>query len=178
MTYYTPDKEFEARSLAKGSDVLQELNAVAAAFNLAAVDLTELQGEVAVLQAGSPINFGASLDIRYALTSVSGTNTITATAATAPAGTDNLAEGHYYWLQPANDNTGNVTLDIGTADGAVSIKQLSSGSYAELASGDLQSGGWYLIIYDASESAWLLMGTSGSAVQGYFTTQFFDVQNY
>lgn len=77
-----------------------------------------------------------------ALSSVSGTNTITATATGVT-----LAAGMLIGLTPTGTNTGATTLNINSG-GAINVRRYD-GSTA-LASGDLASGKSYLLLYDGT----------------------------
>lgn len=81
------------------------------------------------------------------LTSVSGTNDITASSDTAlVVAISAYAQPMAFWLIPANTNTGGVTINI---DG-VGVKNLKDNAGATLAGGDLVAGSTYLIWYDGT----------------------------
>jgi len=84
------------------------------------------------------------------LTSVSGTNTITATASVAFTG---YVTGMTYYLRPAAANTGAVTINI-NSQGAKSVVQ-SDGT--ALVSGALDTAALYQLVYDGTN--FVIMGT-------------------
>lgn len=77
------------------------------------------------------------------LTSVSGTNTITATAPLSMAA---YAAGQLFNFKAAGGNTGAVTININSL-GAKSIKKFTS---VDLASGDIATGSIVTIVYDGT----------------------------
>lgn len=78
------------------------------------------------------------------LGSVSGTNTITATS-TAPYNA--YTKGNAFLFNPANSNTGAVTININ----GLGAKNLKSAAGNDLVSGELVTGQTYLIFYDGTE---------------------------
>jgi hypothetical protein len=176
VSYYTRVKTFLLGTLARGSDVRFEYDAIAASFDTVEAAILALQGEVSELQTGGETGWAASIDTRWALGTVAGTDTITAVAPGSPTATDTLTDSLFFFIEPANDNTGAVTLNIGTSEGAEPIQKLSAGVYTNLSGGDLQAGAKYLIIYDASEGAWMLhdpmTGTASDSESNIFNTNF------
>lgn len=89
------------------------------------------------------------------LTSVAGTNTITATVATAGSvtfGPTALAANQRYILTPANTNTGAATLNITSPNGgsALGAKNIFCGG-AALVGGELVAGVPIEVIYDGTQ---------------------------
>lgn len=93
----------------------------------------------------------------YPLTSVSGTNTITASV--TPTLTA-YANGNTFYLKPANTITGSATLNINT----VGAKSLVSVAGSALASGDLRSDTIYLVMYFSTSDHFRVLTPLGSGV--------------
>lgn len=81
------------------------------------------------------------------LTSVSGTNAVTATPAISGSGFAAYETGNSFSLIPANTNTGAVTIDI-AGRGAKNLKDASG---ADLDAGALVAGALYTISYDGTD---------------------------
>ena len=80
------------------------------------------------------------------LTSVSGTDTITAATLVAAGALASYQQGNKFSFEPANTNTGAVTIEIDSL-GAKSIKTRAGGA---LAPGEIVAGSEYLIEYDGT----------------------------
>lgn len=89
------------------------------------------------------------------LSSVSGTNTITAT--TSPVITS-YQDGQLFQLKPANDNTGAVTLNIAS----IGAKSLVSSAGSALGSGDIVSSTIYLVRYYSTGDHFRVLSALGS----------------
>jgi hypothetical protein len=93
------------------------------------------------------------------LTSVSGTNTITATATPSSA---SLQVGMSFYLKPASDNTGAVTISI-NALSAVSIVDVTGSA---LSANSLLSTSLYLLVYDGTN---LVIVTASPTPSTFYT---------
>lgn len=86
--------------------------------------------------------------------------TANAITATLNSSFTTLADGRHFTLQPTSDNTGAVTLNV-NGIGAKAIRKFDSTGEVALASGDLQSGAFYKLIYDSSANsaagAWIVL---------------------
>jgi len=91
----------------------------------------------------------------------SGTNTITATYAKAPAA---YQAGQKFSFKAANTNSGSATLNVNSL-GAKTIKKVSNGALTTLASGDIVSGVIYEVTYDGTDM--LLGAGSGGGGAGW-----------
>ncbi len=92
----------------------------------------------------------------YVLTSVSGTNTVTASA---PAWVSALTDGLTVYLKPAADNTAAVTLNINS----IGAKSVVSTAGAALSSGALDADKIYLLRYYSADDEFRIIGESTSA---------------
>lgn len=83
-----------------------------------------------------------------------------------------LVDGLICSLQPTADNTDAVTLNVNSI-GAKSIRKFDSTGEVALASGDLQSGGFYHLIYDSSANslagAWIVLNPTAQAQNANLT---------
>lgn len=109
-------------------------------------------------------------DDQGGLVTVAGTaNAITATLNSAFTA---LADGRHFTLQPASDNTGAVTLNV-NGIGAKAIRKFDSTGEVTLASGDLQSGSFYHLIYDSGANsaagAWIVLNPTAQAQNSKLT---------
>ncbi len=111
--------------------------------------------DVSSLSGGGAPGFGALIDTRWYLVDTS-SSTTTYTAVTSPAatGSDSIPTGYMVLFDPANGNTGACTLNIGSSEGAVSIKKDVSGSKQDLAAGDMTD--LTLVAFDGTD--WLFVG--------------------
>ncbi|PWE32787.1 hypothetical protein DDZ14_08555 [Maritimibacter sp. 55A14] len=101
------------------------------------------------------------------LTSVAGTNTLTASVTPAlPAG--GLDAKMAFWIEPAADNTGGVTLNIGSTS---DVPVLTADGSA-LTAGDFAAGTMYLIRYDGTNFR-VIGGGSGASAATVFDYQAF-----
>lgn len=91
------------------------------------------------------------------LQSVAGTNAITASLLLG-TGFSALGNGMVAILEPANSNTGAVTLDINST-GAKSVRD-NTGTV--LSAGDLVAGSTYLIVFLASDDHWRILSSAGT----------------
>jgi hypothetical protein len=90
------------------------------------------------------------------LGSVSGTNTITASA--TPFALTSYADGQNFQLKPANTITGAATININS----IGAKAIVSASGAALGSGDLQSSAIYLVRYYGADDHFRVITALGS----------------
>ena len=95
------------------------------------------------------------------LGSVAGTDTITGSLTPAVS---SYANGMEVWFEPAGNNTGATTLNINGV-GAESVVALD-GSTA-LAADELVSGVWAHVIYDLSNTNWVLQNTQSTSVPSH-----------
>src|SRR5262245_47109695 len=92
------------------------------------------------------------------LTSVAGTNTITATA--TPALTASLTNDMLFILKPASTNTSTVTLNVNSG-GAVAVVDAEG---TALTAGALRANANYLIKYDSGFAKYSIVGYTPAAV--------------
>lgn len=111
---------------------------------------------IAAISVGSVVAFGHAYDSRYhwADTSAS-TTTYTATASPAPDITDTIPTGYRVTFLPATNNTAASTLNIATAEGAVTIKKYIDGALSDVAAGDLNTLTPALLVFDGTY--WILI---------------------
>lgn len=121
--------------------------------------------DVSSLSGGGAPGFGALIDTRWYIVDTSGSTT-TYTAVTDPAATasDTIPDGYMVLFDPVNANTGACTLNIGTLDGAVSIKKMQNGTKVDLTAGDLD--GLTLIAFDGTDWLFVGGGTGGGGAAG------------
>ena len=96
------------------------------------------------------------------LTSVAGTNTITASHATLTA----YANGQRFIFLAANSNTGATTLNINSL-GAKAVRWHNSACIG----GEIQLGCWYEVIYESAQSAFQIIASS-SPLSVFFDSLF------
>jgi hypothetical protein len=86
--------------------------------------------------------------------------TANAITLTLSSGFTALKSGLVCSLQPTADNTGAVTLNVNSI-GAKAIRKFDTTGEVALASGDLQEGGFYLLLYDSGANsaagAWICL---------------------
>ncbi len=94
--------------------------------------------DVSSLSGGGAPGFAALIDTRWYLVDTSSSTTAYA-GVTSPAatGSDSIPAGYTLVFDPVQANTGACTLNIGTSEGATSIKKVSGGSKSDLDAGDL-----------------------------------------
>lgn len=116
--------------------------------------------DLSSLAGGGTPNFNSAIDSRWYISDTSSSAT-TYTGVTNPTatGSDSLATGYSIIFKPATTNTGSSTLNLGTSDGAVTIKKISSGTVQNLSAGDLDSDAFYLLAFDGTN--WLQVSGSG-----------------
>lgn len=133
-------------------------------FNDSMKHIKNTMDEVTALSGGGVPGFGAPLDTRYYVADTSASTT-TYTGVTSPAATalDSIPTGYSIIFEPASANTGACTLNIGSADGAVSIKKVSAGAKVALAANDLF--GEVPLIYDGTD--WLAIGIAPEVDTAY-----------
>jgi len=139
-TYYTVTKTFTANTLAVGGDVLFECDAIAAAFEGVNSAIVGVQGEISEYHTDASVGFGASLDLRWIWTTT-GTNAYSTTPPGAVAALDTITTGMTAVVEFATTNTSTTcTLDIGSSEGAVSLKvEDSAGAMQDPAIGYLST---------------------------------------
>lgn len=114
------------------------------------------EGDISSLSGGGTPGFNSAIDSRFVLVHIpdspQSTTALSVTPNTAPSGSPlpSIETGAYYILVPGVTNTGATTLDIGTSEGAVAIKKYSSGSKADVESGDLVATKPVLIAFDGT----------------------------
>ncbi|MDP7638060.1 MAG: hypothetical protein QF577_11020, partial [Phycisphaerae bacterium] len=85
--------------------------------------------DLASLAGGGAPGFNSAIDSRwYVADSSSSTTTYTGVTNPTATGSDALATGYSIIFKPATTNTASSTLNVGTSDGAVTIKKISSGA--------------------------------------------------
>src|SRR3990167_1884233 len=99
-----------------------------------------------------------------ALTSVAGTNTITATGPANYALSSRVA----LILVPANTNTGATTLNVTPSGGSALTAKNVFWNGVACVGGELKAGIPYLVIYDGTQ--FNIVGGSTTAASGGFTT--------
>ena len=118
------------------------------------------QDDISALSGGGEPGWNAAIDSRWYVSDTS-SSTTTYTGVTNPTATssDSLFTGYSIIFKPATTNTGSSTLNLGTSDGAVTIKKLSSGTLQNLSAGDVDSDAFYLLAFDGTN--WLQVSGSG-----------------
>ena len=118
------------------------------------------QDDISALSGGGVPGWNAAIDSRWYVADTS-SSTTTYTGVTNPTATssDSLATGYSIIFKPATTNTGSSTLNVGTSDGAVTIKKVSSGTLQNLSAGDFDSDAFYLLAFDGTN--WLQVSGSG-----------------
>lgn len=102
--------------------------------------LDQFFSDIANLQVGAAPGWGAAIDTRWYVADTSASTT-TYVGTTTPSATGNaLFTGFSLRFKPANTNTAASTLNVGSTDGAVSIRKYSSGTLTTLSAGDLVAG--------------------------------------
>lgn len=114
------------------------------------------QDDISALSGGGVPGWNAAIDSRWYVNDTS-SSTTTYTGVTNPTatGSDSLFTGYRIFFNPANTNTGASTLNVGTSDGAVSIKKIASGAKANLDAGDLDDNGIYELTFDGTD--WIMI---------------------
>ena len=116
--------------------------------------------DLASLSGGGAPGFNSAIDTRwYVADTSSSTTTYTGVSNPTATGSDALATGYSIIFKPATTNTASSTLNLGTSDGAVTIKKVSSGTLQTLSAGDFDSDAFYLLAYDGTQ--WLQVSGSG-----------------
>lgn len=118
------------------------------------------QDDVSALSGGGVPGWNAAIDSRWYVSDTS-SSTTTYTGVTNPTatGSDALFTGYSIIFKPATTNTGSSTLNLGTSNGAVTIKKVSSGTLQNLSAGDFDSDAFYLLAFDGTN--WLQVSGSG-----------------
>ena len=124
------------------------------------------QDDISTLQSaafsGATPGWNAAIDTRwYVVDSSSSTTTYTGTTSPTATGSDSLFTGYFIVFKAATTNTGTSTLNVGSADGAVNIKKMSSGAKAALTAGDLDSDNFAELIFDGTD--WILLNPPAAA---------------
>jgi|TARA_Y100000031_G_C8216967_1_gene383925 hypothetical protein len=116
--------------------------------------------DLASLSGGGTPGWNSAIDTRwYVADTSSSTTTYTGVTNPTATGSDSLAAGYSIIFQPATTNTGSSTLNVGTSDGAVTLKKISSGTLQNLSAGDFDSDAFYLLAFDGTY--WLQVSGSG-----------------
>lgn len=132
-SYYTKSYSPVNYTLADGGQLNTELALIETAFD-------SVETAVAAAVGGtSTIGWGNALDTRYyAGTTTGSSNAYSITLSGSPTGSDTITEGYQFTCQFNATNTGSITLNVGTSEGATTVKKVNSaGALANLASGDL-----------------------------------------
>ena len=118
------------------------------------------QDDISALSGGGVPGWNAAIDSRwYVADTSSSTTTYTGVTNPTATGSDALFTGYSIIFKPATTNTGSSTLNLGTSDGAVTIKKVSSGTLQNLSAGDFDSDAFYLLAFDGTN--WLQVSGSG-----------------
>jgi hypothetical protein len=124
------------------------------------------QDEISGLAGGGTPGWNAPIDSRWYVPDTS-SSTTTYTGVTNPTATasDSLYTGYTIIFKANANNTGASTLNVGTSDGAVSIKKVVSGTKQNVAAGDIDSDAFYLLAFDGTD--WLqISGAGGGGATG------------
>lgn len=166
MSDYTPATNFAAKDalasgnpakIVKGTEISAEFTAIQTAVNSKLDESLVPNLTTTMTRTSAELNKAVTQDgTELWLTSVSGTNTITATTTPAPAAYTN---GQTFRFVPAVTNTGAVTINIASL-GAKSVTK--NGSTA-LSAGDLTAGVATQITYDGTNFQ-ISSGVGGGAV--------------
>ena len=168
MSDYTPATNFAAKDalvsgnpakIVKGTEISAEFTAIQTAVNSKLDESLVPNITTTMTRTSAELNKAVTQDgTELWLTSVSGTNTITATTTPAPSSYTN---GQTFRFVPAATNTGAVTINIAGL-GAKAITKLGS---TALGAGDLTVGAATQITYDGTQFQ-LSSGAGGGAVAG------------
>lgn len=168
MSDYTPATNFAAKDalvsgnpakIVKGTEISAEFTAIQTAVNSKLDESLVPNITTTMTRTSAELNKAVTQDgTELWLTSVSGTNTITATTTPAPS---SYVSGQTFRFVPAATNTGAVTINIAGL-GAKSITKLGS---TALGAGDLTIGAATQITYDGTQFQ-LSSGAGGGAVAG------------
>lgn len=169
MSNYTPATNFAAKDalttgnpakIVKGTEISAEFNAIATAVN-SKIDTTNFPNVATpVTKTSAQLNKVVTQDGTELWLSVSGTNTITATATPTVAA---YYTGQTFRFVPAVTNTGAVTVNI---DG-VGAKAITKSGSTALVAGDLTAGVSVQVTYDGTQFQ-LITGAGGGATGGIF----------
>lgn len=167
MSNYTPATNFAAKDalttgnpakIVKGTEISAEFNAISTAVN-SKIDTTKFPNvSTAVTKTSAELNKVQTQDGTETWLTVSGTNTITATATPTVAA---YATGQTFRFLPAASNTGAVTINV---DG-VGAKAITKSGSTALTAGDLSAGVSVQVTYDGTQFQ-LISGAGGGAVAG------------
>ena len=169
MSNYTPATNFAAKDalttgnpakIVKGTEISAEFNAISTAVN-SKVDTTKFPNvSTAVTRTAAELNKAVTQDGTELWLSVTGTNTLTATATPTVS---SYITGQTFRFLPSASNTGAVTIDI---DG-LGVKDITKSGTTALSSGDLAAGAPIQITYDGTRFQ-LSSGVGGGAIAGAF----------
>jgi len=144
MAYYTRTKTFPKGNLARGENVQAE-------FDDVETGIASAETAIAALEAGDPPGWGGAIDTRWFAATTGAANTYSATPVVSPTGSDTIGTGYRLHVSISANNTGASTLDIGSSEGAVSIKKLNSaGALANLEADDLDTNAISELVYTGS----------------------------
>lgn len=119
-------------------------------FNSLARHVKQHDDDIGNLSVGSAPGVFAAYDTRFYVTEDSMTSNAYA-ATLSPAATGQaMPTGYSFRFMPSTANTGSATLDVGSTDGALTIKKFESGSKVNLASGDLVVGKPVRLTFDGT----------------------------
>lgn len=117
--------------------------------------LINAQNDISNLQAGDPPGWNAAISTRFVL-DAAGTNALTATPPGAPTVSDTIDDNTWFIIKPSGVNTGALTLDLGTLEGAEPVKKVDAGgSVVDLEAGDSRATKPYPVVYEADNNRWL-----------------------
>lgn len=168
MSLYTRTKIFLKNTLARGSDVRFEFDAVASSISSQDTTLRNLISDnataITALGGDSVVFPTAALAASFVADTSSSTTTYTGVTSPSASG-KTISTNYPLWFKPANNNTGASTLNIASTDGALSIKKYSNGTKVALDADDLEANKWYLLVYDATDWVAILPGSGYSYVK-------------
>ena len=150
--------------MATPSETLAELLATPAGHTPTLTKLQDIikhlqnhESDISGLSGGGAPGFGAAIDLRWIVQDSSSSSTAYTSTVTDATG-NSLAAGQNYVLRSINqtNTAGAVTWNIGSLDGAVSVKKIAvDGTLVDLDAGDLDPQLHALLHYDGTY--WVLM---------------------
>ncbi len=110
----------------------------------------------AAASAAAAVISAAAAVINANLQATDTTGSANAYLVTTPGALTSLIDGHGIVVVANHSNTGAATIDV-DGTGAVAMKKVVAGTVTALAKGDIYANGHYLMAYDSSASAWIMV---------------------
>lgn len=119
--------------------------------------------DIGALTGGGDPGYNSSIDTRWLLTETGGVAD-TYLASLPNASGNVLIEGFPYWLTgQVATNTGATTLNVGTVEGAATVKKNTPAGLVELAAGDFPLFAARLY-YSVTYTSWVLVNPAGGGI--------------